>query len=156
LDRTAIEALIPHRAPFLFVDRVVEHSPDSILTEWRVDEDAFFFRGHYPGFPLLPGVLLCEAAVQAGALLAALEPRAPAKDGREASSDGRVPVLVKLGEARFRRMVRPGETLALHVSVDERIGPARVMTARVTSASKNVARLQFTVALVALDPGEVG
>jgi 3-hydroxyacyl-[acyl-carrier-protein] dehydratase len=149
LDRNAIEALIPHRAPFLFVDRVVEHSSDSILTEWRVDADAFFFRGHYPGFPLLPGVLLCEGAVQAGALLAALEPR-------DAANEGKVPVLVKLGEARFRRMVRPGETLAFQVSVDERIGPARVMTARVTSASKNVARLQFTVALVALDAGEVG
>ncbi|MCE9593582.1 MAG: beta-hydroxyacyl-ACP dehydratase [Planctomycetes bacterium] len=147
MDRTAIEALIPHRAPFLFVDRVVEHSADAITTEWFVAEDAFFFRGHYPGFPLLPGVLLCEAAVQAGALLAALEPR-------DAANDGKVPVLVKLGEARFRRMVRPGETLVFHVTVDERLGPARVMTARVTSAGKNVARLQFTVAVAALGAEE--
>lgn len=140
MERAEIEALIPHRAPFLFVDRVVERSNDGLVTEWRVDEQAFFFRGHYPGFPLLPGVLICEAAVQAGAVLAALEPR-------DATEPGQVPVLVKLGEARFRRMVRPGETLRFAVTLDERIGPARLMTARVTSAGKNVARVGFTVAV---------
>lgn len=148
MERAQIEALIPHRAPFLFVDRVLEHAPDSLVAEWHVAPDACFFRGHYPGFPLLPGVLICEAAVQAGALLAALEPR-------DAAHAGEVPVLVKLGEARFRRMVRPGETLRLAVSLDERLGPARLMTARVTSNGKNVARLAFTVALTSVEAGDL-
>ncbi|MCK6448638.1 MAG: beta-hydroxyacyl-ACP dehydratase [Planctomycetes bacterium] len=152
MERAEIEALIPHRAPFLFVDRVIERTHDGLVTEWRVDEQAFFFRGHYPGFPLLPGVLICEAAVQAGAVLAALEPR-------DATAPGQVPVLVKLGEARFRRMVRPGETLRFAVTLDERIGPARLMTARVTSAGKNVARVGFTVAVTSTadaSGGELG
>jgi 3-hydroxyacyl-[acyl-carrier-protein] dehydratase len=142
VDRRAIEALIPHRAPFLFVDRVVEHTADSIVTEWRVAPDACFLAGHYPGFPLVPGVLLCEAAVQAGALLSALEPR-------DVAASGAVPVLVKLGETRFRRMVRPGETVSVRVTLDERLGPARVMTARLTVGDHAVARVGFTVALTA-------
>ena len=147
LERAEIEALIPHRAPFLFVDRVLEHASDSILTEWHVAADAPFFRGHYPGFPLVPGVLICEAAVQAGALLAALE-------SREVAVERGMPVLVKLGEARFRRMVRPNETLRIAVSLDERLGPARVRTARVTSGTENVARVTFTVALAVVGAGE--
>ena len=63
--------LIPHRMPFLFIDRVVELSEDRIITTWRVDPEAGFFAGHYPGDPVMPGVLICECAFQAGALLVA-------------------------------------------------------------------------------------
>ena len=67
--RAEIEARIPHRDPFLLVDRILERDERAIRTEWTVPPDADFFRGHYPGEPLLPGVLATEFVVQSGALL---------------------------------------------------------------------------------------
>ena len=64
-----LKDLIPHREPFLFVDRVLEQSENTIKAERVVKDDEFYFKGHYPGNPILPGVLLCEAMFQAGAIL---------------------------------------------------------------------------------------
>ncbi|NNK94889.1 MAG: beta-hydroxyacyl-ACP dehydratase, partial [Desulfobacterales bacterium] len=66
-----IISLIPHRPPFLWVDKIIETTKDSIVAEKRVPENLEIFKGHYPGHPLLPGVLLCEAIFQTGALLIA-------------------------------------------------------------------------------------
>jgi 3-hydroxyacyl-[acyl-carrier-protein] dehydratase len=134
-----IRAAIPHREPFLFVDRIAERSGDRIVTEWRADPAAPFFAGHYPGRPLVPGVLLCECALQAGAILCA----------GEDAPEGSVPVVAKIAEARFRRMVVPGETVRCEVSLDERVGTARYMTAKLSCGGENVLRLQFVVAIAA-------
>ena len=82
----AIHAAIPHREPFLFLDRIVERSEMAIEAEWDVRADAPFLEGHYPGQPLVPGVLLCESVFQAGAILCATSE--PKEDG--------VPVLTKI------------------------------------------------------------
>jgi 3-hydroxyacyl-[acyl-carrier-protein] dehydratase len=115
--RTEIEARIPHRPPFLFVDRVVERADDSIRTEWTVSPDSDFFRGHYPGQPVLPGVLMTEFCLQSAAILLC-EPQA------DWTRRGAVPVLARLRDARFRRIVRPGETLCASVRIEEQVGPA--------------------------------
>lgn len=143
-DKTELDihSIIPHREPFLFVDRIVERSEGRIVTEWDVRADANFFRGHYPGQPLVPGVLICESAFQAGAILCAA-------DERDSIPEGAVPVLTRIADARFRRRVGPGETLRFEVTLDERVGPARYMTAKVTSAGQNVLRVQFVVAVTA-------
>lgn len=141
-----IHALLPHREPFLFVDAIVERAAGRIVTAWRVREDSDFLRGHYPGFPLVPGALLLESVFQSGALLAAL-------DERDSVPPGSVPVLVKIGQARFRRMVRPGEELRIEVTLDERASSARSMTGRVTAGGENVLRVEFTVAVAALPAG---
>ncbi|HVS08974.1 MAG TPA: 3-hydroxyacyl-ACP dehydratase FabZ family protein [Planctomycetota bacterium] len=130
---------IPHRAPFLFVDRVLERSVGTIVTEWDVRPDAPFFRGHYPGNPIVPGVLICESAFQAGAILCA--PEAPS--GAETT-----PVLARIERARFTRPVGPGETLRFEVELVDRAGPARRFSARASSAGKDVLRVEFTVALL--------
>lgn len=133
--RREIEALLPHRDPFLFVDRIVERGDDAILTEWHVRPDLDCFRGHYPGQPILPGVLTSEFCLQSGALLV----YASAREG--------VPVATAIRDARFRSLVRPGETLRAAVRLDERVGPARYLSARVTSGERWVAQLAFTLAV---------
>lgn len=138
-----IRALLPHREPFLFVDEIVERGAGRIVTAWRVREDADFLRGHYPGFPLVPGALLLESVFQSGALLAALD-----EEVRTPSAS--MPVLVKIGQARFRRMVRPGEELRIEVTLEERAASARAMTGRVTAGGESVLRVEFTVAAAAL------
>jgi 3-hydroxyacyl-[acyl-carrier-protein] dehydratase len=137
-----IRAVIPHREPFLFVDRVVERGQGRLTTEWTVPPDSDFLRGHYPGRPIVPGVLICESAFQAGALLCA----------QEAGEDppvGAVPVLARIGDARFKRMVAPGETLRCEVALEERLGAARYLSAKTTCAGKLVLRVQFVVSLTA-------
>ena len=135
-----IEALLPHRAPFLFVDRIVERGEDAISTEWDVLPELDCFRGHYPGEPVLPGVLISEFAFQSGALLI----YSSQPEDREA--DG-VPVMTRIENARFRKIVRPGETLRADVRMEEQLSSARYMSARITSGGKRVATLSFVLAV---------
>jgi len=131
LDRTAIEARIPHRPPFLFLDRIVElgasATPPVLTAEWLVPESADFFRGHYPGNPITPGVILCEHAFQAAAILLS-ELDSPF------GSTSDVPVLARIEKAKFKRMVRPGETLRTVVQRVEAVGPAHYLEASSTVA----------------------
>jgi 3-hydroxyacyl-[acyl-carrier-protein] dehydratase len=142
--RDEIHAAIPHRDPFLFVDRIVERGEGRLVTEWTVPADADFLRGHYPGRPLVPGVLICESAFQAGAILCA-------GDERDTTPAGAVPVLTRIGDARFKRMVGPGDTLRCEVTLDERVGPARYLTAKLSCGGKSVLRVQFVVAVTAAE-----
>lgn len=134
LDRSAIEALIPHREPFLWLDEVLELSETLVRARKRVAEDLEIFRGHYPGFPVLPGVLLCEAVFQAGAVLIASGGEIP---------EGHVPVVTRQHETRFRRMVRPGEVLEIEARLDETLGGAWFFSGTVRVDGQVAVRLQF-------------
>ena len=102
------EDLLPHRAPFLFVDEILEIVPgESARGVWRLTGDEWFFPGHFPGRPTLPGVLMCEAIAQVGAL-------AVLSDERFA---GRLPLFGGIDKARFRRQVVPGDELVLECSM---------------------------------------
>ena len=102
------EDLLPHRAPFLFVDEILEIVPgESARGVWRLTGDEWFFPGHFPGRPTLPGVLMCEAIAQVGAL-------AVLSDERYA---GRLPLFGGIDKARFRRQVVPGDELVLECSM---------------------------------------
>ena len=138
-DRQRVEALLPHRPPFLFVDRIVEVGEDWI-TEWHVPEDLPAFGGHYPGNPVLPGVLIAEHCFQSAALLIF-----SAQDGSE-QHEG-VPVLTKIEDARFRHMVAPDTLLSTRVQLDERLSNARYMSAVVRAGQRTVARIRFVLAL---------
>jgi 3-hydroxyacyl-[acyl-carrier-protein] dehydratase len=106
--------LLPHRPPFLFVDEVLELVPGvSARTRWHVDPDAFFFAGHFPGNPILPGVIIVEALAQTGALIAL----------SEEGVAGKLALFAGIGDARFRRVVRPGETLDMETVITRRRGP---------------------------------
>ncbi|MCP4246058.1 MAG: beta-hydroxyacyl-ACP dehydratase [bacterium] len=137
-------ACIPHRAPFLFIDDVAELSLVRAVTTTRVDPHAAFFAGHYPGNPVMPGVLVCECAFQTGALLMARR-----AEGQDQAS---IPVLTRIQEAKFKRVVRPGDLLQIEVQLDEELGEACFMTGRVTVDGKPVLRVTFACALTQADP----
>ena len=105
-----IAASLPHRYPFQFVDRVLEFEDGKrILALKNVSLNEPYFRGHFPEQPLMPGVLMCEALAQAGALLA--------HRSTEHVAEGRVVVLTGIDGARFRRPVLPGDQLLLEVTL---------------------------------------
>jgi len=101
-------SIIPHRAPFLFVDKVIALDPGLSATGiWRLTGDENFFSGHFPGRPTLPGVLMCEAIAQVGAI-------AILSDEKFAD---KLPLFGGIDSARFRRQVVPGETLEMTVTL---------------------------------------
>lgn len=128
--------LIPHRDPFLWVDEVVSLDAEKIHARKFVSPDLDVFRGHYPGRPILPGVLLCEAAMQAGAILIATLPG-------EALPPGHVPVATRLNNVKFKQMVRPGDLLDIEVELTERLGQAFYLAAKVKVQNKLAVQLDF-------------
>jgi 3-hydroxyacyl-[acyl-carrier-protein] dehydratase len=117
LDVEAIQALLPHRPPFLLVDRVVAVEPGVRLVGWKgVTMNEPFFAGHFPGKPVMPGVLILEALAQACALLA-IKSMGPDEDVNE-----KITYLMSIDGAKFRRPVVPGDRLELHVEVVKRKG----------------------------------
>ncbi len=110
LDTRAIEALLPHRYPFLLVDRVVAFEPHQrVLAYKNVTCNEGFFQGHFPGNPVMPGVLVLEALAQAGGILTQLS--------HEAGTEGKLFYLVKIDGAKFSKMVVPGDRLELEVQL---------------------------------------
>jgi 3-hydroxyacyl-[acyl-carrier-protein] dehydratase len=128
-----IQAAIPHRPPMLLVDRILERDERRIVGTKTFRPDEFFFQGHYPGFPIVPGVILCESAMQAGAIL--LSQFVQAGQG--------VPVATRLNEVKFKKMIRPGDTIQMEVQLTERVSEAFFLTAKVTCDGKLAVRFDF-------------
>jgi 3-hydroxyacyl-[acyl-carrier-protein] dehydratase len=135
----AVTDLIPHRPPFLYVDEIVSESADGLVGRrtWRAEEE--FYRGHYPGSPITPGVLLCESVFQTGALYLA---RSLASSGSKSG----VPLLVKIGDVRFRNPVFPGETTVIEVKKKDELAGFIMMSGSVKSGDKRVLSVDFSVA----------
>ena len=128
---------IPHRPPFLFLDEIVELTADRVRARKCLDPSADFFAGHYPGNPIMPGVLLCECAFQAGAVLVM-----NSKLKTQNSEDG-VPVLTRIRDAKFKSLVRPEQVLEIDVALDEQLDSAYYMTGRVSADEKLAVRVEF-------------
>ena len=110
IDVTGIQKLLPHRYPFLLVDRVVEFEPGTrVLCIKNVTINEPFFQGHFPAHPVMPGVLVIEALAQAGGVLTQLSHRSDAS--------GKLFYLVKIDNAKFSKMVVPGDRLELDVTI---------------------------------------
>jgi 3-hydroxyacyl-[acyl-carrier-protein] dehydratase len=134
----SIKAAIPHREPFLLLDEIVEQGDAKIVCRKRFTGEEFWYAGHYPEFPLTPGVILCEAAMQAGAvLLAKIAPPTP----------GSVPVATRANNIKFRNMVRPGDTIEITVELVERMADAFFLNAKVTVEGKTAVTLDFACKL---------
>ena len=137
LDKTAIQELIPHRPPMLLIDEVISRDADSLVARKTYLPEEFFFQGHYPGQPIVPGVILCETCMQAGAIL--LSAFAQEENG--------VPVATRLNEVKFKRMVRPNETVSIEVKLNERLADAFFLTAKMTCEGKLCTRFEFACTL---------
>jgi 3-hydroxyacyl-[acyl-carrier-protein] dehydratase len=114
LDRSEIEAILPHRDPFLLIDEVVELVPGSrVVARKRVRPDEWYLQGHFPGRPIMPGVLIVEAMAQTGAV-AVLS---------EEENKGRLALFAGIDGVRFKRIVEPGDELELTCDLEKVRGP---------------------------------
>jgi len=138
LDRAAIEAILPHREPFLMIDEVLELEPgERVVARKRVREDEWYLRGHFPGRPVMPGVLIVEAMAQTGAV-AVLS---------EAENRGRLALFAGIDDTRFKRIVEPGDELELECTLEQVRGPVGKGRARATVDGQLAARGTLTFAV---------
>lgn len=135
-------ARIPHREPFLWIDDIVEHDADSITTRKTLPADLDVFRGHYPGSPIMPGVLLCEAIFQSGALLLSY-----LLESGSISVSGSIPVITRIESAKFKRQVGPGDTLEMKVRLKEVISSVCFMRGTLKVNGKTAVQTDFACAV---------
>ncbi len=135
--------LIPHRPPFLFVDEIRELSDEKIVAAYRFKEDEFFFQGHYPGRPLVPGVILCEAAMQAGAVYLASLYGKEVAEMAENTGKKLMPVVGRIDEVKFKKIVGPGDVIETEVVMREKMARAYFLNAKITSGGELVSRFRF-------------
>lgn len=103
LSKEDIKKIIPHRDPFLFIDEIIEIDDKVGVGLKYVSENEYFFQGHFPGLPVMPGVLIIESLAQVGAVILLRDPK----------YKGKIAYFTGIKEAKFRRSVSPGDTLKL-------------------------------------------
>ena len=136
--REQIEAILPHREPFLLLDEVIELEPGShVVARKTVREDEWYLAGHFPGRPVMPGVLIVEAMAQAGAV-AVLS---------EEENRGRLALFAGIDDVRFKRIVEPGDELELRCDLERVRGPIGKGKASAHVGGKLAARGTLTFAV---------
>jgi len=134
---------IPHRPPFLFIDKIVELSKEGCRASLTVKPDFPFFEGHYPGNPIMPGVLLCESVFQTGAVFLA-----DLLEDESLNDDAVTPVLSRIRDARFKRMVLPGDEIEVSVTLIDTIGKFYNLSGQIRNKDKVSLTVNFALALV--------
>ena len=116
------------------LDEIIRREDDSIVCRKSFSEDEFFVQGHFPSQPIVPGVIQCECCLQAGAVLL---------HQRMQSGGNALPVATRMDSVKFKRMVRPGDTVEIHVTLNDQVSNAYFMTGKVLLEGKLAARLDF-------------
>ena len=143
LDRDAIQAIIPHSDPFLFVDEIVELEPGvRAHGRWTITGDEWFLQGHFPGNPIVPGVVMVEASAQVAAICALTHP----------DHQGKFGVFAGIDDVRFRRIVRPGDVLDMVIDVDRLRGRIGRVRATVTVGDEPAVEGVLTFGLLSEPP----
>lgn len=133
----SIEAAIPHRAPFLFLDEIVDITDTRVIARRTVRADEPQFQGHYPQKPVMPGVLLCEAIMQAGCYLMVHRTHGATMDG--------VPVVARMNDVKFKQMVVPGDVIEIACDYDKSAMGVHFMSGQVRKNGKTAVSLSFAV-----------
>jgi beta-hydroxyacyl-ACP dehydratase FabZ len=141
LDIQAIKEILPHRYPFLLVDRIVELEPERIVGIKNVTANEPFFQGHFPGFPVMPGVLIVEALAQVAGILV-LKELGPQK----------AVFLASIEQAKFRRPVVPGDQLRIEMKVGKRKATVAKMYGQATVDGVVVAEVEVMCRLADTRP----
>lgn len=131
---------IPQREPFLFIESIVEQTADSITTSKQLTGKEDFFKGHFPGHPVFPGVLMCEAVFQTGALLMSMR--------GESAAANKTALVTRIQGAKFKNMVKPGDLLHITVDFVEMLANAAFMKGKITSNNKTIMTIEFAATLV--------
>jgi beta-hydroxyacyl-ACP dehydratase FabZ len=143
LDVKEIFKSVPHRFPFLLVDRIVEiHGSEKIVGIKNVSINEQFFQGHFPDRPVMPGVLICEAMAQVGAIFA--------HNARGGVADNKVFVLTGLDNVKFKRPVEPGDQLRMELTCLKRRGSFWKMQGTATVEGRLVAQAEISAMEVEL------
>jgi len=129
-------AAIPQRPPFLFVDKIISKEGNSITTQRTLREDEYYFQGHFPGNPIMPGVLLCEACFQTGAILMG------------AGNQPGLGVVTRIKDTKFKNFARPGDALTITVTLDDKIDNAFYMSGKIRIDDKLILKIIFQAALL--------
>ena len=143
IKREVIQNYLPHRDPMLFIDRVTKLSDDKIVIESDISADAAYFKGHFPGMPIMPGVLIIETVAQAGALLVSLT---------RGLEDDKFIAFSSVETAKFKRPVYPNETLRVEVSIEKIRLPFYKFVGRAYVGDKLAASLSFAAAQMDFNP----
>lgn len=143
MSQEEILKTIPHRPPFLFVDEIVEIAEEHAVTRLKVKPEFEFFQGHYPGNPIMPGVLICEAVFQSAAVFLVKKFSLAGQGAEELT-----PVLSRITDARFKSMVKPGDTVEIKVSIKEQLGKFYFMKGVVTNEGKKCLTIEYALALL--------
>ena len=138
LNQEQIKPIIPHRDPFLLIDEIVEMEPGvRVVAKKYIKEDEYWFKGHFPEYPVTPGVLMIEMLAQAGAVcMLSLE-----------EHKGKIGLLAGVDNAKFRRQVLPGEVLTLEVEIIKVKGPIGVGKALATVDGQKAVSAEISFAL---------
>ena len=138
-----IHRRIPHRPPFLFIDKILGITETGATASFSVRADLPFFEGHYPGNPIMPGVLLCESVFQTGAIFLA-----DYLKNQSLKDEDVTPVLSRIRDARFKRMVLPGDEIEISVLLKDQIGQFYNLTGEIKNKGKTALTISFALALV--------
>lgn len=131
---------IPQREPFLFIENIVERTENSITTTQKLTGEEDYFRGHFPGRPVFPGVLMCEAVFQTGALLMALK--------GEGSDASKTALVTRIQSAKFKNMAKPGDELHITVDFVEMLANAAFMKGKIKANDKTIMTIEFAATIV--------
>lgn len=136
----SVEDLIPQRAPFKFLDEILDFKDSKIITKVTMHESFSFYEGHFPGNAVTPGVILCEAAFQAGAALMSLRGGDTGKTNTA--------VVTRIQSAKFKSISRPGDEVIIEVELKEQLANAAYMKGKLKADGKTLLIIEFAAATV--------